>query len=75
VIDAVYRHCGQKESVIFADRLMGLGFRHAARAGISFGKNDMVVPDDKKGMIERTKAEVKEFEQQYLDGLITAGER
>ncbi|MFM7305250.1 MAG: DNA-directed RNA polymerase subunit beta', partial [Alphaproteobacteria bacterium] len=54
VIDAVYRHCGQKESVIFADRLMGLGFRHAARAGISFGKNDMVVPDDKKGMIERT---------------------
>jgi len=75
VIDAVYRHCGQKESVIFADRLMGLGFRHAARAGISFGKNDMVVPDDKKGMIERTKTEIKEFEQQYLDGLITAGER
>jgi DNA-directed RNA polymerase subunit beta' len=75
VMDAVYRHCGQKESVIFADRLMGLGFRHAARAGISFGKNDMVVPDDKKGMIERTKTEIKEFEQQYLDGLITAGER
>ncbi|MFN7903179.1 MAG: DNA-directed RNA polymerase subunit beta', partial [bacterium] len=55
--------------------LRGLGFRHAARAGISFGKNDMVVPDDKKGMIERTKTEIKEFEQQYLDGLITAGER
>ncbi len=75
VIDAVYRHCGQKESVIFADRLMGLGFRNAAKAGISFGKNDMVIPPEKAGMIARTKGEVKEFEQQYLDGLITAGER
>jgi len=75
VIDAVYRHCGQKESVIFADRLMGLGFRQAAKAGISFGKNDMVVPDTKAELIAKTKDEVKEFEQQYLDGLITAGER
>ncbi|MCO6419695.1 DNA-directed RNA polymerase subunit beta' [Siccirubricoccus sp. KC 17139] len=75
VIDAVYRHCGQKESVIFADRLMGLGFRQAAKAGISFGKDDMVIPASKPEMIARTKAEVKEFEQQYLDGLITAGER
>jgi DNA-directed RNA polymerase subunit beta' len=75
VIDAVYRHCGQKESVIFADRLMGLGFRQAARAGISFGKDDMVVPDSKDELIGKTKDQVKEFEQQYLDGLITAGER
>ncbi|WP_426958302.1 DNA-directed RNA polymerase subunit beta' [Muricoccus radiodurans] len=75
VIDAVYRHCGQKESVIFADRLMGLGFRNAAKAGISFGKNDMMIPASKAEMIDRTKGEVKEFEQQYLDGLITAGER
>jgi DNA-directed RNA polymerase subunit beta' len=75
VIDAVYRHCGQKESVIFADRLMGLGFRHAAKAGISFGKDDMVMPDSKYGLIGNTKDQVKEFEQQYLDGLITAGER
>jgi DNA-directed RNA polymerase subunit beta' len=75
VIDAVYRHCGQKESVIFADRLMGLGFRHAARAGISFGKDDMVIPAEKQDLIAKTKAEVKEFEQQYLDGLITSGER
>ena len=75
VMDAVYRHCGQKESVIFADRLMALGFRQAAKAGISFGKDDMVIPDEKEGLIARTKAEVKEFEQQYLDGLITAGER
>ncbi|NOG71890.1 DNA-directed RNA polymerase subunit beta' [Roseicella sp. DB1501] len=75
VIDTVYRHCGQKESVIFADRLMGLGFRQAAKAGISFGKDDMVIPDSKPELIGKTKAEVKEFEQQYLDGLITAGER
>jgi DNA-directed RNA polymerase subunit beta' len=75
VMDAVYRHCGQKESVIFADRLMGLGFRQAAKAGISFGKDDMMIPAEKEGLITRTKTEVKEFEQQYLDGLITAGER
>ncbi|QYU66216.1 DNA-directed RNA polymerase subunit beta' [Leptolyngbya sp. 15MV] len=75
VIDAVYRHCGQKESVIFADRLMGLGFRHAAKAGISFGKDDMVIPDSKGALIQTTKDQVKEFEQQYLEGLITAGER
>jgi DNA-directed RNA polymerase subunit beta' len=75
VIDAVYRHCGQKECVIFADRLMGLGFGQAAKAGISFGKDDMIIPDSKKAMIEKTQTEVKEFEQQYQDGLITAGER
>ena len=75
VMDAVYRHCGQKESVIFADRLMGLGFRQAAKAGISFGKDDMMIPAEKPEMIGRAKDEVKEFEQQYLDGLITAGER
>ena len=49
VIDTVYRHCGQKESVIFADRLMGLGFRQAAKAGISFGKDDMIIPDEQAG--------------------------
>jgi DNA-directed RNA polymerase subunit beta' len=75
VIDLVYRHCGQKEAVIFCDRLMGLGFRHAAKAGISFGKDDMVIPDSKKSLVAATQAEVREFEQQYQDGLITAGER
>jgi len=75
VIDTVYRHCGQKESVIFADRMMGLGFRQAAKAGISFGKDDMIIPAEKAALIHRTKEEVKEYEQQYLDGLITAGER
>jgi DNA-directed RNA polymerase subunit beta' len=75
VIDAVYRHCGQKECVIFADRLMGLGFRHAAMAGISFGKDDLIIPDSKPRLIAETQAEVRDFEQQYQDGLITAGER
>ncbi len=75
VIDMVYRHCGQKECVIFADRLMGLGFGQAAKAGISFGKDDLIIPVEKKEMILKTQAEVKEFEQQYQDGLITAGER
>jgi DNA-directed RNA polymerase subunit beta' len=75
VIDAVYRHCGQKECVIFADRLMGLGFGQACKAGISFGKDDLIIPVEKDELIRRTTAEVKEFEQQYQDGLITAGER
>jgi DNA-directed RNA polymerase subunit beta' len=75
VIDAVYRHCGQKECVIFADRLMGLGFGQACKAGISFGKDDLIIPVEKDELIRHTQAEVKEFEQQYQDGLITAGER
>ncbi len=75
VIDLVYRHCGQKEAVIFCDRLMGLGFRHAAKAGISFGKDDLRIPESKKALVSATQGEVREFEQQYQDGLITAGER
>ena len=75
VIDMVYRHCGQKECVIFADRMMGLGFAQACKAGISFGKDDLIIPVEKESLIHRTQNEVKEFEQQYQDGLITAGER
>ena len=75
VIDAVYRHCGQKETVIFADRLMGLGFYHACRAGISFGKDDLVIPASKEKLVATTQKEVKEYEQQYQDGLITSGEK
>ncbi|MDF3605876.1 DNA-directed RNA polymerase subunit beta' [Paracoccus sp. DMF-8] len=75
VIDTVYRYCGQKESVIFCDQIMGLGFREAFRAGISFGKDDMVVPDNKWTIVEEVQDQVKEFEQQYLDGLITQGEK
>jgi DNA-directed RNA polymerase subunit beta' len=75
VIDAVYRHCGQKETVIFADRLMKLGFGHACRAGISFGKDDLIIPATKGKHVADAQAKVKEFEQQYNDGLITQGEK
>lgn len=75
LIDAVYRHCGQKEAVIFADKIMALGYTHAARAGISFGKDDMIVPTTKDKHISSTLKEVKQFEQQYADGLITSGEK
>ncbi len=75
VIDAVYRHTGQKEAVLFADRIMALGFKHAAKAGISFGKDDMIIPSTKDKHVGDTLKEVKQFEQQYADGLITSGEK
>ena len=75
VIDEVYRHCGQKESVIFCDQIMTLGFTEACKAGISFGKDDMVIPDTKWDIVNETRDAVKDFEQQYLDGLITQGEK
>jgi DNA-directed RNA polymerase subunit beta' len=75
VIDTVYRYCGQKESVIFCDQIMSLGFREAFRAGISFGKDDMVIPDNKWTIVNEVKDQVAGFEQQYLDGLITQGEK
>ena len=75
MIDAVYRGCGQKESVIFCDRIMSLGFTHAFKAGISFGKDDMVVPENKWEIVDTTRALAKDYEQQYQDGLITQGEK
>src|SRR5690606_27164816 len=75
VIDIVYRHCGQKETVIFCDRIMGLGFGQACRAGISFGKDDLIVPEAKTRLVEEAQEQVKEFETQYQEGLITRGEK
>jgi DNA-directed RNA polymerase subunit beta' len=75
VIDIVYRHTGQKETVLFADAIMALGFRHAFQAGISFGKDDMVIPASKEKLVDETRALVKDFEQQYQDGLITQQEK
>ena len=75
MIDTVYRHCGQKDTVIFCDRIMQLGFGHACRAGISFGKDDMVIPDSKAKIVGDTDSLVKEYEQQYNEGLITQGEK
>jgi len=75
LIDMVYRHCGQKSTVIFADHIMNLGFTHACRAGISFGKDDMFVPTTKQAHLDETDTEVKLYEHQYSDGLITSGEK
>ncbi|MDN5787399.1 DNA-directed RNA polymerase subunit beta' [Pseudorhodobacter sp.] len=75
VIDTVYRYCGQKESVIFCDQIMTMGFREAFKAGISFGKDDMLIPDTKWDIVNGVRDQVKDFEQQYMDGLITQGEK
>ncbi len=75
LIDMVFRHCGQKRTVVFADHLMKLGFNYACKSGISIGKDDMVVPSTKEHHIKQTLSEVKEFEKQYSDGLITSGEK
>ena len=75
IIDTIYRHCGQKETCMFVDKIMALGFQNACKAGISFGKDDLIVPDAKKTLIAETEAQVKEFEEQYQNGLITKGEK
>ena len=75
MIDRVYRNCGQKDTVIFADQIMKLGFSWACKAGISFGKDDMVIPATKQQRVDETQELTKNFEQQYNDGLITRGEK
>src|SRR5881398_3370787 len=67
LIDQVYRHCGQKETVIFCDRLMTLGFQQACKAGISFGKDDLIIPEAKHQLVAEVQGKVKEYEQQYQD--------
>ena len=75
VIDYVYRHCGQKDTVIFCDKLMAMGFKHACTAGISFGISDLETPKAKHDLMNKAEKQVKDFEQQYQDGLITQGEK
>ena len=75
LIDTVYRNCGQKETVMFCDRIMALGFKNACIAGISIGKDDMVIPKQKQFHITESFDKVKKLEKQYREGLITAGER
>ncbi len=75
LIDIIFRYCGQKETVIFCDKLMSLGFLHAFKAGISFGKDDLVIPDTKVNIISDAKKMVEEYETQYSEGLITKGEK
>ena len=75
VIDYIYRHCGQKDTVIFCDRLMGLGFTQACQSGISFGIADLTTPELKAKFVSDAETQVEEFERQYLDGFITQGEK
>ncbi|MDC0349036.1 DNA-directed RNA polymerase subunit beta' [Alphaproteobacteria bacterium] len=75
LLDIIYRHCGQKETVIFADRMMRLGFKWLTLSGISFGKDDLIIPEAKKKLVKDTQDKVSDYEQQYLDGLITKGEK
>jgi DNA-directed RNA polymerase subunit beta' len=75
LINGSFRKCGLKETVVFADKLLQNGFRLATRAGISIAIDDMLVPPQKPEIIGRAEKEVKEIEQQYVSGLVTAGER
>jgi DNA-directed RNA polymerase subunit beta' len=75
LINASFRKCGLKETVVFADKLLQNGFKLATRAGISIAVDDMLVPKEKHGIIERAEKEVKEIAQQYASGLVTSGER
>ncbi len=75
VIDTIFRFCGQKETVIFCDRIKTLGFKHAFKAGISFGKDDLIIPKTKENLINETKKRIEDYEKQYSDGLITRGEK
>jgi len=75
LINASFRKCGLKETVVFADKLLQYGFRLATRSGISIAVDDMLVPKEKAAVIGRAEGEVKEIAQQYASGLVTAGER
>ena len=72
---AVYKNCGQKEMVIFADNVMNLGYKNAMYSGISFGKDSIVIPDAKTNLIDDASKKVVEYEKQYQDGLITSKEK
>ncbi len=75
LIDSCYRRLGLKKTVVFADRLMYTGFRYATRAGVSIGIDDLMVPDEKRSILEEAEHEVVEIQNQYVSGLVTAGER
>ena len=75
ILGIVYRECGQKETCIFADNIKAMGFKNAAKSGISIGKDDFVIPAEKKKLLAATEAKVNEFEQQYQNGLITRLEK
>ena len=75
LINASFRRCGLKDTVVFADKLLQIGFQLATQAGLSIAIEDMLVPQEKSSIIDRAEAEVKEIAAQYASGLVTAGER
>ncbi len=75
LINASFRRVGIRETVIFADKLMYMGYTYATRAGISISINDMLVPPEKEALIASAEGEVREIENQYTSGLVTQGER
>ncbi|MBT8069127.1 MAG: DNA-directed RNA polymerase subunit beta' [Gammaproteobacteria bacterium] len=75
LINSCYRRLGLKKTVVFADRLMYTGFRYATIAGISIGIDDLVIPEEKRHILETADNEVIEIQNQYISGLVTAGER
>ena len=75
LINHCYRILGLKDTVVFADQIMYLGFRMATRAGVSIGLEDMEVPEEKAEILARAEDEVREIEDQYTQGLVTNGER
>ena len=75
VINACYRTLGLKETVVFADQLMYMGFHYATRSGVSIGVDDMIVPEQKARILAAAEHEVKEIQEQYSSGLVTNGER
>lgn len=75
ILEKVYSVCGAKSTVILADKLKDIGFLYSTKSGISYGKDDLLVPTKKKEIVDETRAVVSEYEKQYMDGLITSGER
>jgi DNA-directed RNA polymerase subunit beta' len=75
IIDLVFRFCGQKSTVIFCDKIKDLGFKYAFMSGISFGKDDLIIPEKKQTLVNDTKKMIEEYENQYAEGLITRGEK
>jgi DNA-directed RNA polymerase subunit beta' len=75
ILHYIFLNCGEKATCIFADRMMQVGFKYAAKSGISFGMADMEIPAEKYTLVEEASKEVERFEQQYMDGLITSGEK
>ena len=75
LLNACYRRVGLKETVIFADQMMYMGFSYATISGTSIGVNDFVIPDDKSRIIDDAHEEVREIENQFASGLVTQGEK